>query len=95
MTALGDRHIAIAKDLRTNIGRYYAGIRLNRDGKRHWNNTVSSTAFAFQSRTANTTDPGGEPNVMIPGSWETKSTIQAMRIVHEKMRDRSEDEESE
>ena len=91
VTALADRRIAASKDLRTTLGRYYAGIRLNRDGKRHWKNTVESQAFTFQSRTANTTDPGGEPNVMIPGSWETKSTVQAMRAAHEKRRDRSQD----
>jgi phage/plasmid-associated DNA primase len=74
----------IAFDLRDNSRRYYAGIRLNDEGRRYWSNAVTSDAFVFQSRKASTTESGGNPNrALVPG-WEGKEVIIAMRAAHAK-----------
>jgi len=93
LKALGEARIAVDRGLRLNYGRFYAGIRLNGEGKRHWANTVKSDAFVFQARKASTTSSEGDPNQMIPGGWEDKKAIQAMRVEYEKMRDKSKDDE--
>jgi len=92
LKALGEARIGVDRSLRKTFGRYYVGISLNGEGKRHWRNTIKSDAFVFQSRKASTTDPEGDPNQIIPDWWEDKKPVQAMRAAHEKKRDRSKDE---
>src|SRR6187402_369327 len=83
--ALADERIAAdAKELRSNARRYYAGISLNAEGKRHWRNTVTSSAFVYQSKTASTSAADENPNQPIPSIWDSKSSILAMRVAHEK-----------
>jgi P4 family phage/plasmid primase-like protien len=90
--AYGDPRIAKDREeLRREHHRYYAGICLTPEGRRHWNNTVTSDAFVFQGRTANTSDPAEGPTRMIPDDWEGKPVIRAMHSAYEKMRDRSKD----
>jgi phage/plasmid-associated DNA primase len=91
LKALGEARIAVDSSLRLNYGRFYAGIQLNGEGKRHWTNTVKSDAFIFQARKASTTDAEGSPNQMIPDTWNDKPNIRAMRAAYEKQRDRSRD----
>ena len=74
----------IAFDLRDMHRRYYAGIRLNTEGRRYWSNAVTSDAFVFQSRKASTTESGGNPNRAIPPEWDGKGVIDAMRAAHRK-----------
>ena len=93
LKSLGEPRVVVDRSLRLNYGRFYAGIQLNAEGKRHWLNTVKSDAFIFQSRKASTTDPEGSPNQMIPDTWNDKTVIRAMRSAYEKQRDRSKDEE--
>lgn len=88
--ALGDPRIAHDRvGLRRNFQRYYAGFKLNVEGKRHWDNTVTSDAFVFQGKTVNTSTPQEGPNDVIPEEWKGKEVIQAMRAAYEEMRDRS------
>lgn len=95
LRALGEPRIAANRnELRTRTRRYYAGLRLNADGKRHWKNTVTSNAYVFQGRTTSASAADQNPNHVIPVDWDTKKSIQAMRLAHEKMRDRSNDAET-
>jgi P4 family phage/plasmid primase-like protien len=93
LKALGEARIGIDRGLRKTFGRYYVGISLNGEGKRHWLNTIKSDAFVFQSRKASTTDAEGSPNQMIPDWWDDKKAVRAMRVAYERKRDRSKDDE--
>jgi phage/plasmid-associated DNA primase len=84
--ALGDPRIAVDRnEIRLTSRRYYAGISLNADGRRHWSNTTSSDAFVFQGRTTNTSTEIADVNKMIPVDWDAKPMIQAMRAAYDKM----------
>jgi hypothetical protein len=86
--AHGDPRIACDREeLRDKRCRYYVGIQLNDDGKRHWNNTVSSNAFVFQGRNTNTSSTEEGPNRMMPVEWDGKQVVRAMRAAHKKMKD--------
>jgi phage/plasmid-associated DNA primase len=77
MRALAEPRVAL--DLRDNSRRYFAGICLNTEGRRHWSNAVTSSAFVFQSRKASTTESGGDPRCTIPPAWNGKEVIRGMR----------------
>ncbi|WLA79598.1 DNA-primase RepB domain-containing protein [Bradyrhizobium elkanii] len=92
LRALGEPRIAADRnELRSKTRRYYAGVRLNADGKRHWRNTVTSNAFIFQGRTTSTSAADQDPNCVVPANWSSKKSVQAMWSAHEKMRDRAGD----
>jgi hypothetical protein len=83
LAALGDSRVAInRKELRKNIRRYYAGIKLNEDGLRYWQTAISSDLF--KGKTTNATTSGKPVNEDIPGGWDEKPSIQAMRTEHYK-----------
>jgi hypothetical protein len=87
LKALGSSRIAIDLSLRDKYRRYYAGVWLNAEGKRHWDNSVASDAFVFQGRKASTTASGGNPNTAIPQAWNGKIVIEAMRVAQAKRLD--------
>ena len=82
--ALGDRRIAYDRELRDMGRRYYGGISLNAEGRRHWGNTVSSDAFVFQTRKSSASAPDANPNAVIPAGWDGKYSVQAMRAAQAK-----------
>jgi len=83
LRALGDQRIATDRvELRDMHRRYYAGLKLNPEGMRHWKNTVTNEAFAFQGRKASTSSVDEGPNTYVPSTWDEKPAVVVMRRAH-------------
>jgi phage/plasmid-associated DNA primase len=78
LVSMADPMIAISsKELRDKHRRYYAGIALNEEG-------LAFHAAGYESREldgklANTTEPKGQVNSVIPFDWQKKGAVQAMK----------------
>jgi hypothetical protein len=84
LQALGERRIAINRDeLRDSSGRYYCGMKLNKAGL-DYHKTGSQSAL-FERKALTATVPGREVNSDVPVSWDSKSSIAAMRKAFDAM----------
>lgn len=94
ITALGDNRIGTDKaSFRTNTDRFYGGITLSMTGLDYWK--AAETSDTARGRRARLSKTEFEVNQDIPGGWDSKSHVVAMRRAHrqhqEKESDRSSD----
>ena len=81
MKALGDPRIAVDdQQLRVSHTRYYAGIKLNVEGVKLWEQAKASEAYQLKGRLGDASSD--TPYDDIPMSWHAKSVIQTMRAAH-------------
>lgn len=85
LAALADP--CVVTGLRASDRRQIAGIKLNAQGMRHWNNSVTSDAYIFAGRRASTTDASGNPNGVSPVTWDTKASVMAMRSAQKRAKE--------
>jgi P4 family phage/plasmid primase-like protien len=85
LRALADPRIAIDRtELRRNVTRYYAGIRFNDTGKKHWLDASTREAFNFEGFKGGMSTPDEGPDQDIPAEWSRKPVVLAMRVAHVK-----------
>jgi phage/plasmid-associated DNA primase len=83
LVSMADPMIAInSKELRDNKRRYYAGIALNEEGLAF--HMAGYESRELDGKLANTTEPKGNVNSVIPFEWRNKGSIHAMRVRHRK-----------
>jgi P4 family phage/plasmid primase-like protien len=81
MAALAEPRIAInPKELRDMRRRYYGGIALNALGLEYQKRALEVSMF--EAKTTAATEAGGAVNQEIPGSWDDKRSVVAMRKAH-------------
>jgi hypothetical protein len=86
LKALADPRIALDPMLRDTKRRYYAGIRLNVEGKGHWANMIAQESYTAQTRKAFTSAADEDPNRPLNVYWSAKPSIEAMRVAQYKWR---------
>ena len=81
LIALHDPRIVSDRyELRDNSARYLVGAKLNAHGLDYHERGVG--ADLFEGKTVNTTQSGGLVNKPVPGSWDVKPKVVAMRAAH-------------
>jgi hypothetical protein len=84
LKALADPRIALDPTLRDTKRRYYAGIRLNVEGKGHWANMIAQESYTAQTRKAFASAADEDPNRPLNVYWSAKPSIEAMRVAQYK-----------
>ena len=80
LKALNEPRIATDdRQLRDNHARYYGGIKLNEEGVKLWRDALKSEAFELKGKLADATSADALPYDDIPGSWDGRAAILAMR----------------
>jgi hypothetical protein len=85
LKAMAEPRIAVDRvALRDMARRYYAGIRFNEAGKKHWADAITRQAFDFEGFKGGTSATDEDPNKEIPADWNRKPAVLAMRVAHAK-----------
>ena len=85
LKALAEPRIAIdRRELRANVVRYYAGVKFNETGMKHWLDALNREAFNYEGFKGGMSTQDEGPNRDIPAEWSRKQVVLAMRVAHAK-----------